>query len=213
MTSWTLTIKEGSWNPRVSAHTRGHNLANIGTLPYSHLCEELPHIFPLLTPLELKIRMSDGQIPPDFLTCPYILLPSKIICCSQCHTNRKICRPLPAKHSFPMTTRKILRHDFPWHSAEFLTCWPFNQSKYAWALEHFLCPIILSPFSIKDDNNILRHDFPCHSAEFLTCWPFNQSKYAWALQHFPCPIILSRFFHKSWTSVHASADSLLYICW
>ncbi len=29
-------------------------------------------IFPLLTPLQPKIRMSDGQIPPDFMTCPCI---------------------------------------------------------------------------------------------------------------------------------------------
>ncbi len=62
-------------------HLNGQISASIETYPYCFMGEELTavkfsektNIFPLLTPLLTKIKLTDGQTPPDFLTCPLFI--------------------------------------------------------------------------------------------------------------------------------------------
>ena len=62
-------IKYGSWNSMISAHLNRQIFANVGICPYCFLGEE-GHIFQTLTPVMPKMRISNGQIPPNTVTPP-----------------------------------------------------------------------------------------------------------------------------------------------
>ncbi len=67
-----------SWNHMIFAHLNGQISTSNETCPYCFMGEETTavkfsektNILLLLTPLLPKIRLTDGQIPSDFLTCP-----------------------------------------------------------------------------------------------------------------------------------------------
>ena len=61
-----------SGNPVLSAHILR------GTIIILLSNSEKTNIFPLLTPLQLKMRMNDGQTSPGSLTCPLVVIGARL---------------------------------------------------------------------------------------------------------------------------------------
>ncbi len=56
----SVHVKDGSWNARESARTRGHILTNVETHPYCRLCEVL---------IVIILHFSKGGVPDVHKMC------------------------------------------------------------------------------------------------------------------------------------------------
>ena len=99
------------------------------------------------------------------------LLPSQVIFCIRCHTNRGISGAPPANNSFGMTRTRILRHIFSWHSSHVV--------------------------HIPDPQNCIGGDFQSKSSSITTNTLFLNEQYSSHKNLFPICYIWNNYF-KVW---------------